>query len=91
MIRVSVSLFPEHADYDDIRRAAVRAEELGVDALYTWDHFFPLYGDPGGKHFECWTLLAALAEVTHRVPTEHKRRFRAGTFARQGSAGRYGR
>ena len=68
MIRVSVSLFPEHADYDDLRRAAVRAEELGVDALYTWDHFFPLYGDPGGKHFECWTLLAALAEVTERVP-----------------------
>src|SRR5690349_14459663 len=26
-----------------------------------WDHFYPLTGDPGGAHFECWTLLAAMA------------------------------
>jgi len=68
MVRISVSLFPEHAEYADIRKAAQRAEALGVDVIYTWDHFFPLLGDPNGKHFECWTLLAAIAEVTERVP-----------------------
>lgn len=68
MLRISVSLYPQHADYADIRRAAVRAEELGVDVLYTWDHFFPLFGDAGGKHFECWTLLAGIAEATERIP-----------------------
>ena len=31
------------------------------------DHFFPLSGDPDGKHFECWTVLAALAEATERA------------------------
>ncbi|MEL6983403.1 MAG: LLM class F420-dependent oxidoreductase [Actinomycetota bacterium] len=54
-----------------MRDAAVRAEEAGVDIIYNWDHFFPLYGgDPeptAGKHFECWTMLASLAEVTDRV------------------------
>ena len=68
MVRISLSIYPQHADYADIRRAAVRAEELGVDVLYTWDHFFPLFGDPAGKHFECWTLLAGIAEATERIP-----------------------
>ena len=67
MVRVAVSVFPEHADYADIRRAAAEAEALGVDVVYTWDHFYPLMGNPDGKHFECWTLLAAIAEVTERV------------------------
>ena len=67
MVRVAVSIYPEHAEYADIRRAAAEAEDLGVDVVYTWDHFYPLMGDPDGKHFECWTLLAAIAEVTERV------------------------
>ncbi|QNN50937.1 LLM class F420-dependent oxidoreductase [Phycicoccus endophyticus] len=58
---------PQHAAYDDMRRACARLEELGVDVLFTWDHFFPLYGDPDGAHFECWTTLAAWAEATERV------------------------
>jgi probable F420-dependent oxidoreductase len=66
-IRVAVQLQPQHADYAQIRDAVLRAEELGVDLVMNWDHFFPLYGDPDGKHFECWTMLAAWAEQTERV------------------------
>jgi len=50
-----------------LRDTVVRLEELGVDVVLTWDHFFPLSGDPDGMHFECWSLLAAWAEVTERV------------------------
>jgi len=66
-IRIAVQILPQHADYSSIRRAAVSAEEKGVDIIYNWDHFYPLSGEPDGKHFECWTMLASFAEVTERV------------------------
>jgi probable F420-dependent oxidoreductase len=64
---VGLQIQPQHADYATIRRTAAQAEEIGVDVLFNWDHFFPLYGDPDGKHFECWTMLGAWAEATTRV------------------------
>jgi probable F420-dependent oxidoreductase len=66
-VRIAVQLQPQHADYAQIRAAAVRAEEIGVDVVFNWDHFFPLSGEPDGKHFESWTMLASFAEVTQRV------------------------
>jgi len=67
LARIGVQLQPQHADYDQIRRAVAEAEDIGVDIVYNWDHFFPLYGEPDGKHFECWTMLGAWAEATSRV------------------------
>jgi probable F420-dependent oxidoreductase len=66
-IRIAAQLHPQHGAYRDMRAAILRAEELGYDIGYTWDHFFPLYGDPSGAHHECWTLLAAWAEATERI------------------------
>lgn len=65
-VRVSVQIKPQHASYAQFRDAAKRAEELGVDVIFTWDHFYPLSGEADGKHFECYTLLAAIAEATER-------------------------
>jgi probable F420-dependent oxidoreductase len=49
-----------------MREAWLRAEEIGADCIYVWDHFYPLFGDPEGAHFECWTTLAAIAQSTER-------------------------
>ncbi|GAB2673672.1 LLM class F420-dependent oxidoreductase [Thalassiella azotivora] len=66
-MRVGLQVQPQHAEYAEIRRAVARAEELGVDLVLNWDHFFPLNGEPDGLHFECWTMLGAWAEATSRV------------------------
>jgi probable F420-dependent oxidoreductase len=66
-VRIGLQLQPQQADYATIRDAVRRAEDMGVDVIFNWDHFYPLYGDPDGKHFECWTMLGAWAEQTSRV------------------------
>ncbi|WOF23610.1 LLM class F420-dependent oxidoreductase [Microbacterium betulae] len=66
-VRLGVQLAPQHSTYAAIHDAVGRLEDLGVDVLFNWDHFFPLSGDPDGTHFEAWTMLAAWAEQTERV------------------------
>ncbi len=54
--------------YEAIRLIAQQAETDGFDSLWLADHL--LYRDPGRPTrgiWECWTMLAALAEATHRV------------------------
>ena len=66
-VRIALQLQPQHADYAANRDTVRRAEDMGVDVIFNWDHFYPLYGEPDGKHFECWTMLGAWAEQTSRV------------------------
>lgn len=66
-VRIGVQIQPQHADYSQIRAAVAAVEEAGADIVFNWDHFFPLSGEPDGKHFECWTMLGAWAEATSRV------------------------
>jgi len=59
--KVGYQLQPQHCTIDEIRAAWRKADALGVDSIWVWDHFFPLYGDADGTHFEGMSLLAAMA------------------------------
>src|SRR5258706_5838580 len=65
--KVGVTIHPQQCTIDELRSAWRGADELGVDSIWFWDHFFPLYGDPDGNQFECWSLLAAVS-VDTRAP-----------------------
>jgi probable F420-dependent oxidoreductase len=69
--RIGVQLHPQATDMPTLLDAARRIDDAGFDSLWTWDHFFPLYGDPDASHFEGWTLLTGLAMVTSRVRVGH--------------------
>jgi probable F420-dependent oxidoreductase len=62
--RVGVQLHPQATTIEEFRAAYRAADELGVDSIWTWDHFYPLYGDADAPHFEGWSLLAAMAVET---------------------------
>jgi probable F420-dependent oxidoreductase len=63
--KVGVTIHPQQCSIVELRDGWRRADELGVDSIWFWDHFFPLYGNPDGNHFECWSILAAAATDTH--------------------------
>lgn len=66
-VRIGIQLQPQHATYPVIRDRVRELEDLGVDILFNWDHFYPLSGPRDGEHFESWTELASWAELTSRV------------------------
>jgi probable F420-dependent oxidoreductase len=65
--RVGVQLHPQQCTVQQLRSAWRAADEMGVDTIWLWDHFFPLYGDPDAPHWECYSLLAAMAVETQRA------------------------
>jgi probable F420-dependent oxidoreductase len=63
-MKIGVQLHPQATSLQEMRQAWRAADAMGVDSIWTWDHFYPLYGDPDAPHFECYTLLAAMAADT---------------------------
>ncbi len=55
--------------FDVVVAQAKAAEEAGFDRVFVMDHFYQLpgIGDPDDPMFECYTLLAALAQHTERA------------------------
>jgi alkanesulfonate monooxygenase SsuD/methylene tetrahydromethanopterin reductase-like flavin-dependent oxidoreductase (luciferase family) len=54
--------------YESIRAVARQAEMDGFDSIWLADHlFYRRPGEPTRGIWECWTILAALAEATDRV------------------------
>ena len=65
--KVGAQFHPQHTSMDVLRAGWREADALGVDSIWTWDHFYPLYGEADGAHFEGWSMLAAMACDTERA------------------------
>ena len=55
------------AKWADLFAFAERAEALGFDSLWVPDHLLLTWQEQTRGIWECWSLLSALAAVTHRV------------------------
>ena len=66
-VRVGVTLPQFTADPAVLLDGARRAEALGLDSMWTFDHLWPLSGGKQRPIFECWSALAYIAELTSRA------------------------
>jgi probable F420-dependent oxidoreductase len=66
-MKIGVQIQQQATSVPQMRTAWRAAEALGVDSIWVWDHFFPLYGDSDQSHFEAYTLLAAMAADTRHA------------------------
>lgn len=66
-LELGVALWSQSTDWPDYLDAARRAERLGFDHIWTWDHLLAIFGDPYQPIFEGYAALAALAASTERA------------------------
>jgi len=65
-VRVGALLWPQTKSWPALREAALRADGVGLDSLWTWDHLMAIVGPWEQPILEGWTTLAAFAAITAR-------------------------
>ena len=66
-LKLGVLAWNQNTDWPGLRDVGVLVDDLGYDSLWTWDHLYPIVGDPHGPMFEGYMTLAAWAALTKRV------------------------
>jgi alkanesulfonate monooxygenase SsuD/methylene tetrahydromethanopterin reductase-like flavin-dependent oxidoreductase (luciferase family) len=66
-LRLGVNLWSQASDWKGFLGAAQRADALGYDHVWTWDHLLAIFGDPDQPIVEGYTALAAVAMATQKA------------------------
>ncbi len=66
-VKIGALIWPQYTEWEPLRDAGARADELGFDSIWTWDHLYPIVGDWRGPIFEGYLTLTGWAAVTERA------------------------
>jgi len=66
-VRLGALCWNQYTDWPSLLEAGRRADRLGFDTLWTWDHLYPIVGSSDGPLLEGYLTLAAWAMATERV------------------------
>ena len=66
-IKLGALCWNQYTDWPRLLEAGVRADDLGYDTLWTWDHLYPIVGDSHGPNYEGWLTITAWAQATERI------------------------
>jgi alkanesulfonate monooxygenase SsuD/methylene tetrahydromethanopterin reductase-like flavin-dependent oxidoreductase (luciferase family) len=61
-----VLVWNQYTDWPAMLAIGQRADALGYDSLWTWDHLYPIIGDPLGPFLEGYMVLAGWSQHTTR-------------------------
>ena len=66
-VKLGALCWNQYTDWPSLLEAGRRADRLGYDTLWTWDHLYPIVGSANGPMFEGWLTITAWAQATDRV------------------------
>ena len=66
-IKLGLLCWNQNADWPSLLEAGVRADRLGYDSLWAWDHLYPIIGEPDGPFYEGWLTITAWAASTKQI------------------------
>src|SRR5262245_37623882 len=66
-LKLGANCWNQYSDFPAWLAAGQRADRLGYDSLWTWDHLYPIVGSWKGPMFEAYTAISALAATTERA------------------------
>ena len=65
--RMDLNGIPHHKQWDTILNATKDIEDLNYESVWVYDHFHTVPSPSQDPTFECWSLMAALSQVTEKV------------------------
>ena len=66
-VTIGALCWNQYTDWPALLAAGKRADALGYDTLWTWDHVYPIVGDAHGPNYEGWLTITAWAMATSRI------------------------
>jgi F420-dependent oxidoreductase-like protein len=66
-MKFGAQLWSQQTSWPQFRDAALRAEAVGWESVWTWDHLLAIFGPWEQPILEGWATLSAVAAVTSRV------------------------
>lgn len=67
-MRFGIKTMPQHCTWSEMLALWQAADrEPLFESAWTFDHFYPIYGDWQGPCLESWVTLSALAQATKRI------------------------
>ena len=66
-VKLGALCWNQYTTWPELLDAGTRADRLGYDTLWTWDHLYPIVGSHEGPILEGWLTLAAWAQATERI------------------------
>ncbi len=63
-LKLGANCWNQYTDWPAFLEAQQRADQLGYDSLWTWDHVYPIVGSAEGPIFEAYAAMAAVATTT---------------------------
>ncbi|MEO7119413.1 MAG: LLM class flavin-dependent oxidoreductase [Candidatus Limnocylindrales bacterium] len=67
MLKLGANCWNQYTTWPAFLAAEQRADRLGFDSIWTWDHLYPIVGSHEGPILEGYTAMSAVAGATERA------------------------